>query len=120
MFLFFVFYSSIGWISYKADVVIGGQYGGKNVTGPESSRVLQGIGVNTCQEVSSELWGVKGPWPSLHISITMGTHKNKLKHNFPSKYPDAQFSVGPIKISGIGLLVRMLRNCNLHSLMAVM
>lgn len=55
MFLFFVFYSSIGRISYKADVVIEGQCGGKNGTGPESSGVLQGIGVNTCQEVNSEL-----------------------------------------------------------------
>lgn len=73
--------------------------GDKNVIGPKSSGALQGAGVNTWLEIGSEWAGIRGSWPSLHLSITMGT----LKNNKTKKDPDAQVSARPIKMKYMGV-----------------
>ena len=44
--------------------------------GPKSFGALQGIGVNTCQEIGSKWAGVRGSRFSVNIRITAGTLKN--------------------------------------------
>ena len=44
--------------------------------GSKSFGALQGIGVNTCQEIGSKWAGVRGSRFSVNIRITVGTLKN--------------------------------------------